>query len=61
MKVGDLVVLINHKESDWQADPPKRVMMTGLITRPTICTPMKNRYERGEILFQAGKSCVSLG
>jgi len=37
MEVGDLVVMINHKESDWRADPPKRVMMTGLIIRPTMC------------------------
>jgi len=48
MEVGDLVVMINHKEIDWQADPPKRVMMTGLITRPTMCTPMNNRLELGD-------------
>ncbi len=41
MKPGDLVVLINHKESDFKSNPPKRVMMTGLITRPTMCTPYK--------------------
>jgi hypothetical protein len=48
MKAGDLVVLINHKESDYSADPPKRVMMTGLITRATKVRPYSRMSGPGD-------------